>query len=135
MDVYHKILTKIYGVSGGKETVEVDLKDLIRKEGFFANIDSITEHLTTESWIAETSSRYTVKMTHWGVAEAKRVLSGTPDTARTITQDANRLVSGSRELLIMLEEFASAPSGDKLKIIEKRFSDLTAVLERIKGNM
>ncbi len=134
MDVYHKILRKVYGISGGKETVEIDLKDLIKKEGFFANIDNITEHLTTESWVTETSGRYVVKMTHWGVAEAKRVLSDTPETSRAMTNDTNRLVADTRELVILLEEFAAVPSGDKLKMIEKRFLDLAVILDRIKAN-
>jgi hypothetical protein len=34
MDVYHKILTRIYEVTGGKDTVEVDLNDLLKQEGF-----------------------------------------------------------------------------------------------------
>ncbi|MGB7209531.1 MAG: hypothetical protein WBD27_12780 [Pyrinomonadaceae bacterium] len=135
MDVYHKILTKIYEVTGGKDTVEVDLNDLLKREGFFSNIDNISLHLTTESWVAETPRPRVVKLTHWGAAEAKRVLSNTPDTIRELAKDANRLLADSRELIIMLEEFAVSPSSTNFKTIEKRFVDLSAIFERIRGNI
>lgn len=135
MDVYHKILTKIYEVTGGKDTVEVDLNDLLKQEGFFSNIDNISLHLTTESWVAETPRPRVVKLTHWGAAEAKRVLSNTPDTMRELTKDANRLLADSRELVIMLEEFAVSPSGANFKTIQKRFDDLATIFERIKENI
>ncbi len=132
MDVYHKILTRIYEVTGGKDTVEVDLNDLLKQEGFFSNIDNIASHLTTESWIAETPRPRVIRLTHWGAAEAKRVLTNSPDTPRELSKDANRLLAESRELIIMLEEFAVSPSGTNFKTIEKRFADLTAIFERIR---
>lgn len=132
MDVYHKILTRIYEVTGGKDTVEVDLNDLLKQEGFFSNIDNIAAHLTTESWVAETPRPRVIRLTHWGAAEAKRVLTNSPDTPRELSKDANRLLAESRELIIMLEEFAVSPSGTNFKTIEKRFADLTAIFERIR---
>ncbi|MGD9587947.1 MAG: hypothetical protein AB7Q37_07345 [Pyrinomonadaceae bacterium] len=135
MDVYHKILTKIYEVTGGKDSVEVDLNDLLKQEGFYSNIDNISQHLATESWVAETPRPRVVKITHWGAAEARRVMTNTPDTQREVTKDANRLLADSRELIIMLEEFASNPNGSKFKTIEKRFEDLQALLGRIRPNM
>lgn len=135
MDVYHKILTKIYEVTGGKDSVEVDLNDLLKQEGFYSNIDNISQHLATESWVAETPRPRVVKITHWGAAEARRVMTNTPDTQREVAKDANRLLADSRELIIMLEEFASNPNGAKFKTIEKRFEDLQALLGRIRPNM
>lgn len=135
MDVYHKILTKIYEVTGGKDSVEVDLNDLLKQEGFYSNIDNISQHLATESWVAETPRPRVVKITHWGAAEARRVMTNTPDTQREVAKEANRLLADSRELIIMLEEFASNPNGSKFKTIEKRFEDLQALLGRIRSNM
>lgn len=132
MDVYHKILTKIYEVTGGKDTVEVDLNDLLKQEGFFSNIDNIAQYLTTESWVAETPRPRVIRLTHWGAAEAKRVLTNTPDTPRELSKDANRLLAASRELIIMLEEFAVSPSSANFKTIEKRFVDLSVIFERIR---
>ena len=135
MDVYHKILTRIYEVTGGKDSVEVDLNDLLKQEGFFSNIENISSHLATESWVAETARPRVVKLTHWGAAEAKRVLSNSPDTVREISKDANRLLADSRELIIMLEEFAVSPSRDNFKTIERRFTDLTSIFARIRDNI
>ena len=135
MDVYHKVLVKIYEITDGKETVNVDLNDLLKAEGFFSSIESISHHLSTESWVTETAKQNVVRITHWGVAEAKRVLSDTPDIAQSITKDANRLIADSREFVIMLEDFAAAASSDKFNTIEKRFSEMTSLVARIKGNM
>jgi hypothetical protein len=135
MDVYHKILTRIYEITGGRDTVEVDLGDLLKQEGFFSNIDSISLHLATESWIAETARPRIVKLTHWGAAEAKRVLTNSPDTVRELSKDANRLLASGRELVIMLEEFAVSPNAANFKTVEKRIGDIGGIVERIRGNL
>lgn len=135
MDVYHKILTRIYEITGGKDGVEVDLNDLLKREGFFSNIENISQHLLTESWVAETPRPRVVKITHWGAAEAKRVLSNTPDVQRELSKEANRLLAESREFMIMLEEFAAAPSGKHFKTIEKKFEDLNTRLAKVKNNI
>jgi len=132
MDVYHKILTRIYEVTGGKDTVEVDLNDLLKQEGFYSNIDNISQHLTTESWVAETPRPRVVKITHWGAAEAKRVLTNTPDIQRELSKEANRLLGEGRELLIMLEEFATSPNGPKFDPIQRKMDELASILSRIK---
>ena len=135
MDVSHKILTRIYEVTGGKDTVEVDLNDLLKQEGFYSNIDNISQHLQTESWVAETPRPRVVKITHWGTAEARRVLTNTPDLKREISKDANRLLAEARELLIMLEEFASSPAGPKFDPIRKKFDGLDSILTKIKDKL
>ena len=135
MDVYHKILTRIYEVTQGKDTVEVDLNDLLKQEGFYSNIDNISQHLTTESWVAETPRPRVVKITHWGAAEAKRVLTNTPDIKREVSKNANRLLGEARELIIMLEEFAEAPTPEHFRTIEKRFEDLEGIMTRLRENM
>ena len=135
MDVYHKILTRIYEITGGKDTVEVDLNDLLKQEGFYSNIENISQHLTTESWVAETPRPRVVKITHWGTAEAKRVLTNTPDRQHEASRTANRLLGESRELIIMLEEFASSPNREKIKPIEKKLNDLESLVEQIKENV
>ena len=135
MDVYHRILTRIYELTGGKDTVEVDLNDLLKQEGFYSNIDNISQHLQTESWVAETPRPRVVKITHWGTAEAKRVLTNTPDVQRELSKDANRLLGEARELLIMLEEFATTPGGGKFASIEKKFDELNSILSRVKDKV
>ncbi len=132
MDVYHRILTRIYEITGGKDTVEVDLNDLLKQEGFYSNIDNISQHLATESWVAETPRPRVVKITHWGTAEAKRVLTNTPDVQREVSKQANRLLAEARELIIMLEEFATTPTGANLGPIQKKLADLSGISEQIK---
>jgi hypothetical protein len=73
-------------------------------------------------------------MTHWGVAEAKRTLADAPDKNSVISKDAARLLSSTRELVIMLEEFSADPSQDKFKVLEKRFSDLGGIVGKIGAN-
>ena len=135
MDVYHKILTRIYEITGGRDSVEVDLNDLLKKEGFYSNIENISQHLTTESWVAETPRPRVVKITHWGAAEAKRVLTNAPDTGRELSKDANKLLGDSRELIIMLEEFAASPNGANFKTVEKKINDLQTIVGRIRENV
>ncbi|MEJ7847007.1 MAG: hypothetical protein WKF92_02845 [Pyrinomonadaceae bacterium] len=135
MDVYHKILTKIFELAGGKETGEVDMKELLKREGFFPSIDSISSHLLAESWITETPRRDFVKLTHWGIAEARKALSQTPDLGQEVTKNTNRLIAASREFAVMLEEFAGSTSPDQFKTIEKRFSNMASTLEKIKAGM
>lgn len=135
MDVYHKILTKIYELTDGKDSIEVDLNDLLKREGFYSNIENIGQHLATEGWVAETPRPRVVKITHWGTAEARRVLSNTPDTQREVAKEAKRLLSDTKELIIMLEEFASSTSESNFKAIESKFSGLRDILARIKDKI
>lgn len=135
MDVYQKVLTKLMELTGGKETVDVDLAELLKKEGFFPSIDSIRDYMSSESWITETSRRNVIRITHWGVAAAKKVNTSGSEKERALAKEAANLNSKSRELLVLVEEFSSAPAEDKLKQIEKRMGDLVSSIQNIKANM
>ncbi|MER3430710.1 MAG: hypothetical protein C4325_05950 [Blastocatellia bacterium] len=132
MNVYHKVLTKIYEVSGGKESVDVDLVDLLKKEGFYSNIDNISKQLEDEGWIAESGRRYTVRITHWGNMEARRVLAEAPDKANELQKESTRLLTAGRELVLMLEEFESKPGEGKLLNIEKAVGGLQERINKIR---
>lgn len=135
MDVYHKILALAYEKAGGKESADVDLSDIIKQEGFLPNIESIVQRLIDQTWVTETARRYQVRLTHWGVAEAKRVISNLPDKKHLVSKDAERLLTGNRELVIMLEEFAAEPSPEKLKVINERHKEIGAIIHRLEGNL
>lgn len=135
MDVYHKVLTRIFESADGKETAKVDLIDILKKEGFYSNIDNIAQHLQVEGWVTGTERQHTVKLTHWGVAEAKRVLSDAPDKVNDLEKESNRAVNEARQLLIMLEEFAASPSKDKMTNLEKQVSALGGRIDRMKANL
>jgi len=125
MNVFHKVLVKIFELTGGKDSVDVDLTDLLKKEGFFPSIDSISRQLLDESWVTEAGRRHVVRMTHWGASEAKRVMSNSPEKVNSVEKDSNRLLSEGKELVLMIEEFASKPESKKLDKIEKQISELS----------
>lgn len=124
MNVFHKVLVKIYDLTGGKDSVEVDLVDLLKKEGFFPSLDSISRQLQDESWVTEAGRKNIVRITHWGVAEARRVMANAPDKANELDKNSTRLLNEARELIIMLEEFAAKPESKKFDRIEKRISEI-----------
>jgi hypothetical protein len=135
MDVYHKVLSRIHKESGGKESVRVDMSELLKQEGFFASIEQISSHMIKEGWITESDRKDHVQITHWGVAEAKKAASGGTDTSRELEKDSKMLISIAKEVVVMCEEFEGAPGTKKLANIEKRISDLKGVMERLSANI
>jgi hypothetical protein len=133
MNVYQKVLTKIYDVTGGKDTIDVDLVDLTRREGFYSNIDNISKQLQDEGWITEGARSNIIRITHWGATEAKRVLSASPDKVNELTKESNRLATEGKEFAIMLEEFATGPDAAKLGRIENRISEMSERCRKIRG--
>lgn len=125
MNVFQKVLVKIHEISGGKENADVDLIDLLKKEGFYSNIDNIAKQLSDEGWVSETARRFTVRITHWGNIEAKRVLTDSPDKATEREKESSRFLTQGRELVILLEELAAGPSASKLDNIDKHISGMT----------
>jgi hypothetical protein len=108
---------------------------LLKREGFFPSRDSIVSHISNEGWVIGTDRQYVVRITHWGAAEAKKSMANLPDRTHAAQKDVTSLLNGSRELVKMLEEFADGPSKEKLNSIDKRFSDLSAVIERLRSNL
>ena len=135
MDAYHKVLVKIYEITGGKDSVDVDFADLLKKEGFFPSIEDIKSYLSSESWIAETSRVNIVRITHWGVAEAKRSLSNAPDPKTAIEKETRTLVNAAKDLALMAEELSGAPAKDKVKAIEAKLSAIGEMVEKVKANL
>ena len=133
MNVYHKVLTKVFEVSSGRDNVDVDLVELTKKEGFFASIDSISKQLLDEGWITPGAKKNAVRITHWGAKEAKRVLSSAPDKANELTKESNRLKSEGKELFLLIEELASGPDTGKLEVIEKRLAEMASRCKSIRG--
>lgn len=135
MDVYHKVLVKLYEITGGKDSVDVDMVELLKREGFFPSLQNILQRLLDESWVAETSRTNIVRITHWGVAEARRTVTDTPDKAFALSKDTNRLISEMRDAMIIAEDFSTSPSPEKFKNLEQKYSELNGIIARIKGNV
>lgn len=123
MDAFHKILVRIYEITGGRETVDVDLVDLTKKEGYFPSIDNIAEMLKSESWVTESRPNI-VRITHWGVAEAKKAGSVRPDAARAVERDARKLHAESRDLGVMIEEFIADPTKDRFAAVIGKLGEM-----------
>jgi hypothetical protein len=134
MDAYHKVLIKLYEVTKGKETEDVDFAELLKREGFFPSIDSITKHLSGESWITEQSRENIVRITHWGVMEAKRAQANTPGSADAAARYANRLLSETREFIIVLEEYITRTTEENFTRANKKFGELAEAFTKLKDN-
>lgn len=135
MDVYHKVLSKLYQVTDGKDSQAVDLKDLVKNLGFLGSYNDILQQLSGQGWVAETSKMNYVRITHWGVNEAKNSTSDQPDNMLVIKKEASRLVAETKQFSIMLEEFAANISKENFVQVEKKFNDLTAAIGKLKGNI
>lgn len=135
MDVYHKVLTSLYEVTGGRESETVDLKELVKKVGFLPSYPDIFQHLSRQSWIAETSRVGVVRITHWGVKEAKKAATGTADNGQTVKKETTRVISEARELISLLEEFAGDVSKERIVKAEKKVETIAAAVKNLKESI
>lgn len=138
MDVYHKVLVKLYEVTGGKDSEAVEFKDLVKDMGFLGSYPNVFQELSRQGWIAETRRPDVVKITHWGVKEAKKAQTGGvsfSESARVLKKETNRLIGDAKEFQIALEEFSSDTSETKFKQVEKKFDELKEGINKIKENI
>lgn len=135
MDVYHKVLGRLHELSGGRESVDVDFVALLKREGFFSNIDAIKGHLSGQSWITDSPKPNHVRITHWGVMEARKAGGSGDDGGQAMTKLSNKLLSETREFNIVLEEFIGRPSEDSFKIVQKKLAELNAIAEKIRSSL
>jgi hypothetical protein len=135
MDVYHRVLIKLYELTGGKESETVDLKELVKKEGYLGSYPQIKEHLSGQSWITETSRVDAVKITHWGVSEAKKSQTGGADDSPALSKEISRTISDARELIIFLEELANAVSKENIAKAEKKLAEINSAIQKLKSSV
>jgi peroxiredoxin family protein len=135
MDVFHKVLTRIYNDTGGKETAKADMGEILKQEGFFPSLEEITSHMVKEGWITEAGTKTQVFITHWGVAEAKKSLKNKPDTSRAVEKDSKQLISNAKQFVVVAEEFADEPSKSGIKLVEKHLADLGTLLNKIREEL
>ena len=138
MDVYHKVLVKLYGATGGRDTQTVDFKELVKSLGFLGNYSDVMQNLSGQGWIAETSKTNYVKITHWGVKEAQKSLSGAggeTDSAQELRKIANRLKEETKQFLIMIEEFAAVTTKEKFARVERKNAEINAAISKLKESI
>jgi len=135
MDVYHKVLAKLYELSGGRESVDLDLSDITKQLGYFPSRENIANQLMQEGWVTETSRKYVVRITHWGIGEAKKSAANPESDAGSVAKNATRLAAAARELLVAAEIFSDKPEKDKLAIVEKHSSELAEIIKTLRSEL
>jgi hypothetical protein len=135
MDVYHKVLAKLYELSEGRETVDLDLSDITKQLGYFPSRDQIAAQMMQDGWVTETARKYVVRITHWGVAEAKKTAKNAGKDSDAAKKNATRLVSNIRELLVAAELFADKLTADELKLAEKHSAEVAALIKTIRSEL
>ena len=135
MDVYHRVLVKLYEVTGGKPET-VDLKELVKKEGFLGSYPQIFEHLSRQSWIIETPRVDSVKISHWGIKEAQIAQSsGGGNDLLAVKKDVNRTISETRELIKIFEDLANDVSKDNIARAEKKLGEINSAIQKLKSSV
>lgn len=126
MDAYHEVLVKLLEVTEGRVNKSVDFKDLVKKIGFFGNYANIFERLNQEGWIAEDMKADFVKITIWGISEAKKALAESDGGAvkKPVSENAVKCVGVAKEFIAALDSFSKDASKDNLKKAENKFSEL-----------
>lgn len=138
MDVYQKVLVKLYEVTGGKDSQTVDLKELVKGLGFLGNYPDIFKQLSRQGWIAESRRPDTVSITHWGIKEAKKAgvsPGGESESLKIVSKETERLKSDTKQFAIMLDEFSADKSLESFQSLEKVFGQLTDAIGKIKANV
>jgi hypothetical protein len=133
MDTFHKILVRIYELSGGRDSHDVDFVDLMKSEGFLPSLDNIKSQLNTEGWITDSPKPGNIRLTHWGVAEAKKTLASPTQTEAGIDRVMTRLGNAARDFSIVVEEFVAKPSTKTFQPVEDRLSELDNLLKKAKA--
>lgn len=131
MDAYHKMLVKIHEAAKGRESVDVDFVEIVKREGYFPSIDEISSYLRAESWVTE-SRPNVFRLTHWGIAEVKKTLSNSDSDASAFSVNKERLVALAAELSSLIDGLDERNSAEHLKKIVRSSSEIAAVAERLK---
>ena len=135
MDVFHKVLTRIYELTGGRDNKEVDFVELLKAEGFYSSRDSIKNHLSTEGWITDSARPDHVKITHWGAAEAKKALTDPSAAKKNLDKHTSRLVAATRDFSTEISEFVAKPNDSTIRPVEDRISEISNLLSKIKAEL
>lgn len=134
MDVYHRVLTKLFEETGGSDSKAVDFADLVKRMKFHANYTSIFKELSVQGWIVETGKVDWVRLTHWGIEEAKKSRAGDDGDYET-KQDFNKLLSEARALVGLIEVLANDANKDNLSVVENKVLRMNAMIVELKSKI
>jgi hypothetical protein len=133
MDVYHRVLVKLFEETGGSDSKAVDFADLVKRMKFHANYVSIFKELSVQGWIVETGKVDWVRLTHWGIEEAKKSQTDGAGGNLETKKDFNRLLSEARELVGLVETLSNDGTKDNFSSVEKKNSQINAIIAEIKS--
>ena len=134
MDAYHEVLVKLLDETKGRESKAIDFKDLVKRVGFLGNYPGIFNRLSEEGWIAEDLKADYVRITHWGVAEAKKAKAKEEGAPAPTSERAAKCVPLAKEFISALEVFAKDASKDNLKTLQNKFSEMELAFNLAKND-
>lgn len=135
MDVYHKVLIKLYQETNGSEAHLVYFVDLVKKLGFTGSYDDIFRTLSLQGWIAESGKDNWVKITHWGVKEAEKSISGEGESEQEVKKEIVRIISETRDFINLLDTLAADMSKENFARAEKKVSELKEAIDNLKSEI
>lgn len=135
MDVYHRVLVKLFEETGGSDSKAIDFADLVKRMKFHANYVNIFKELSVQGWIVETGKVDWVRLTHWGIEEAKKSQTGESGGSQETKKDFNKLLSEARELVSLVETLSSDGTKDNLSSVERKNSQISAIIAEIKSKI
>lgn len=136
MDVYHKVLYRLYEVTNGVNSKSVNFIDLVKGLGFHGNYKDIFDRLSGEGWIVETAKPDFVCISHWGVKEARDSV-----TTRAVVPDSEakkesvKTAAVANEFAAVLESFSRNADKKNFAAVEKKFKELGEAVARIKKQL
>ena len=137
MDIYQQVIVKLYEVTGGKESLAVDFKDLVKKLGFYGHYSSIFERLSQEGWVAEDRKADFVRITHWGIAAAKKAQPSDGENSVEKATSANGATCENlaKEFAALIGSFAKDASEENFKKAQNKFTDLETSFNLAKNDI
>ena len=135
MNVYQKVLVKLYDATDGRETKAVYLKDIVRDLGFYPSYSDIFTQMSRDGWLTETKRSDEVNITPWGIREAKKLKAGNVVDQRDVDRGAKKIQASVKDLSVMVEELLAEVSTENLdsldeqiSVVEKRIKELRKLI-------
>ena len=134
MDAYHQVLVKLLEETQGRDSKAVDFKDLVKQVGFHGNYPGIFNRLSEEGWIAEDVKADFVRITHWGVAEAKKAKAKAEGIAAPTSERAAKCVTLAKDFINAVDKFSKDASKDNLKTAVEKFDEMELAFNLAKND-
>lgn len=137
MDIYQQVIVKLYETSGGKETLAIDLKDLVKKLGLYGHYARIFDRLSQEGWVAEDRKADFVRITHWGIAEAKKnqVSAEGNNQSENHSVNAEHCANLAKEFIVLVENFGRNSSEENWQKAQAKFEDIETAFNLAKNDI